>query len=85
MAKIVKFNQEARDKLLKGVNVLADAVTVTLGPRGRNVVLLGRVACSGKSNPRARDAGWLRGSRTAVGDGWRPVAMDGDRWRGYWR
>ena len=39
MAKIVKFNQEARDKLLKGVNVLADAVTVTLGPRGRNVVL----------------------------------------------
>ncbi len=39
MAKIVKFSQEARDKLLAGVNVLADAVTVTLGPRGRNVVL----------------------------------------------
>ena len=39
MAKIVSFSQEARNKLLKGVNTLADAVTVTLGPRGRNVVL----------------------------------------------
>src|SRR5579883_34204 len=38
-AKIVKFSQEARDKILHGVNILADAVTVTLGPRGRNVIL----------------------------------------------
>src|ERR1700756_118104 len=38
-AKIVKFNRDARDAILKGVNVLADAVTVTLGPKGRNVVL----------------------------------------------
>jgi len=38
-AKIVKFSQDAREKILRGVNVLADAVTVTLGPRGRNVVL----------------------------------------------
>src|SRR5574340_546358 len=38
-AKIVKFGQEARDRILRGVNVLADAVTVTLGPKGRNVVL----------------------------------------------
>ncbi len=38
-AKIIKFNQEARDAILKGVNLLADAVTVTLGPKGRNVVL----------------------------------------------
>src|SRR5262245_33285906 len=38
-AKIVKFSQDARDRVLRGVNVLADAVTVTLGPRGRNVVL----------------------------------------------
>src|SRR5438094_7495837 len=38
-AKIVKFSEEARAKMLKGINVLADAVTVTLGPRGRNVVL----------------------------------------------
>jgi chaperonin GroEL len=38
-AKMVRFSQEAREKILKGVNVLADAVTVTLGPKGRNVVL----------------------------------------------
>ena len=39
MPKIVNFSQDARNKLLKGVELLADAVTVTLGPRGRNVVL----------------------------------------------
>jgi chaperonin GroEL len=38
-AKLVVFSQDAREKVLRGVNVLADAVTVTLGPRGRNVVL----------------------------------------------
>src|SRR6201998_1975629 len=38
-AKMVKFAEEAREKVLHGVNVLADAVTVTLGPKGRNVVL----------------------------------------------
>ncbi|HEY6395719.1 MAG TPA: chaperonin GroEL, partial [Candidatus Binataceae bacterium] len=38
-AKIVRFAQDAREKILKGVNILADAVTVTLGPKGRNVVL----------------------------------------------
>jgi chaperonin GroEL len=38
-AKQVRFAQEAREKILRGVNVLADAVTVTLGPKGRNVVL----------------------------------------------
>src|SRR5574340_1160820 len=38
-AKIVKFSNDARDRILRGVNVLADAVTVTLGPKGRNVVL----------------------------------------------
>jgi len=38
-AKMVRFAQEARERVLKGVNVLADAVTVTLGPKGRNVVL----------------------------------------------
>jgi chaperonin GroEL len=36
---LVKFGQDAREKILRGVNILADAVTVTLGPRGRNVVL----------------------------------------------
>ena len=39
MAKDVKFGDTARQKLLAGVNVLADAVRVTLGPKGRNVVL----------------------------------------------
>jgi chaperonin GroEL len=38
-AKTVRFAQEAREKILRGVNVLADAVIVTLGPKGRNVVL----------------------------------------------
>src|ERR1700719_1195088 len=38
-AKIIRFSQEAREKILRGVNVLADAVTVTLGPKGRKVVL----------------------------------------------
>jgi chaperonin GroEL len=38
-AKLVRFSQDARDKILKGVNILADAVTVTLGPKGRNVVI----------------------------------------------
>ena len=39
MAKMIAFNEEARRGLERGMNVLADAVKVTLGPRGRNVVL----------------------------------------------
>ncbi|MGL4904347.1 MAG: TCP-1/cpn60 chaperonin family protein, partial [Cetobacterium sp.] len=39
MAKLLKFNADARKKLENGVNLLADAVKITLGPRGRNVVL----------------------------------------------
>ncbi len=38
-AKDVKFSTEARDKMLRGVNILANAVKVTLGPKGRNVVI----------------------------------------------
>ncbi len=38
-AKEVKFHSEARDKMLRGVDILANAVKVTLGPKGRNVVL----------------------------------------------
>jgi chaperonin GroEL len=38
-AKEVRFSTEARDKMLRGVEILADAVRVTLGPKGRNVVL----------------------------------------------
>ncbi|QQG49817.1 MAG: chaperonin GroEL [Candidatus Berkelbacteria bacterium] len=39
MAKQIKFSQDARDKIKHGVNVLADTVKVTLGPKGRNVLL----------------------------------------------
>lgn len=38
-AKDVKFGTDARNRMLKGVNILADAVKVTLGPKGRNVIL----------------------------------------------
>jgi chaperonin GroEL len=38
-AKDVKFGQDARDRMLRGVDILANAVKVTLGPKGRNVVL----------------------------------------------
>jgi len=39
MAKLIKYDTEARDKLKKGVDALANAVRVTLGPKGRNVVI----------------------------------------------
>src|ERR687891_156570 len=38
-AKEVRFSEDARSRVLHGVNLLADAVTVTLGPKGRNVCL----------------------------------------------
>ena len=39
MAKIVKFDAEARAAMLKGVDILANTVKTTLGPKGRNVVI----------------------------------------------
>ena len=39
MPKIVSFNEESRRSLEKGINALADAVKITLGPKGRNVLL----------------------------------------------
>ena len=39
MAKIIKFDAEARAAMMRGVNILADTVKVTLGPKGRNVVM----------------------------------------------
>ena len=39
MAKKIVFNEEARKSLLKGIDAVADAVKVTLGPKGRNVIL----------------------------------------------
>ena len=38
-AKDIRFSEDARNRVLRGVDLLADAVTVTLGPKGRNVVL----------------------------------------------
>ena len=38
-AKMISYSSQARDRLLRGVNTLADAVAVTLGPKGCNVVL----------------------------------------------
>src|SRR4051812_21931152 len=39
MSKIINYNTDARDRLKRGVDILADAVKVTLGPKGRNVVI----------------------------------------------
>ena len=39
MSKIIEFGPEGREKLVKGINTLADAVVSTLGPNGRNVVI----------------------------------------------
>ena len=38
-AKEVKFSSDARERMLRGVDILANAVKVTLGPKGRNVIL----------------------------------------------
>ncbi len=50
MAKEIKFDIKAREELKKGVDALADAVKVTLGPKGRNVIIdkkyeIGRASC----------------------------------------
>ena len=39
MSKTVKYSSDARESLLKGVDTLADAVKVTIGPKGRNVII----------------------------------------------
>ena len=39
MSKIVKFDSDARAQMLRGVDILANTVKVTLGPKGRNVVM----------------------------------------------
>ena len=39
MSKIIEFGPEGRNKLMKGIDTLADAVVSTLGPNGRNVVI----------------------------------------------
>ena len=59
-AKDVKFSTDARDKMLRGVDILANAVKVTLGPKGRNVVIdksfgAPRITCLLYTSPSPRD------------------------------
>ena len=63
-AKDVKFGTDSRDRMLKGINTLANAVKVTLGPKGRNVVIdrsygapRNNRACSGASHCQRRYEG----------------------------
>ena len=53
MAKIIKFDAEARAAMMRGVNILADTVKVTLGPKGRNVVM--DKSCLLYTSPSPRD------------------------------
>jgi chaperonin GroEL len=46
MAKMIAFDEDARRSMERGMNILADAVRVTLGPKGRNVVLEKKVGCT---------------------------------------
>ena len=55
MAKIVKFDSEARSAMLRGVDVLANTVKVTLGPKGRNVVIDKSYGCLLYTSPSPRD------------------------------
>ena len=55
MAKIVKFDAEARASMIRGVNILADTVKVTLGPKGRNVVMDKSYGCLLYTSPSPRD------------------------------
>ena len=56
MANVVKFDAEARAAMIRGVNILADTVKVTLGPKGRNVVMdKSYGACLLYTSPSPRD------------------------------
>ena len=57
MAKIVKFDSEARTAMLRGVDILANTVKVTLGPKGRNVVIDKSYGCLLYTSPSPRDRG----------------------------
>ena len=54
MAKLIKFDAEARAAMMRGVNILADTVKVTLGPKGRNVVM--DKSCLLYTSPSPRDS-----------------------------
>jgi chaperonin GroES len=75
-AKDVKFSGDARDRMLRGVDVLANAVKVTLGPKGRNVVIeksfgAPRITKDGVTVAKEKPS---QGEVTAVGPGGRDEA-----------
>lgn len=57
MSKIISYNTESRDKLKSGVDQLANAVKVTLGPKGRNVVIEKKIRCA------SYHKGWCHGGK----------------------
>jgi hypothetical protein len=68
-AKEVKFHDNARARIVKGVNTLAEAVKVTLGPKGRNVVLersFGAPLSPRTASRSPRRSNWPTSSRTWV-------------------
>jgi chaperonin GroEL (HSP60 family) len=52
MAKQLSFSEEARKSLQKGVDIVADAVKVTMGPRGRHVVIDKKIRCAYRNERR---------------------------------
>ena len=54
MAKQILHGEDSRQAILRGVNILADAVKVTLGPKGRNVVIEKKFSASSKSSTSCR-------------------------------
>ena len=69
-AKEVKFSADARDKMLRGVDILANAVKVTLGPKGRNVVL--DKSFGARASPRTASPSPRRSSSTTSSRTWAP-------------
>ena len=69
-AKDVYFASDARDRMLRGVNILANAVKVTLGPKGRNVVIEKSFEAfalhQGRRLGRQGNRNWLTASRTSA-------------------
>ena len=55
MAKMIAFQEEARRGMERGLDLLADTVKVTLGPKGRNVVLEKKWGCLLYTSPSPRD------------------------------
>src|SRR6266571_1723706 len=66
MPKQLKFDEEARSSLLKGINIMAAAVTATLGPKGRNVVIDKKFGSPTITTAGANPMGLKRGIEAAV-------------------